>query len=81
MLQVMSWVGQCSPAFAELAQGLKTEKSPFEAVFGKPLFDWFGDHPEQGQLFARAMNAASEFGELHNLNPGYPSPWIKAPIS
>jgi hypothetical protein len=42
-------------AFTEMLHSVETEEPAFERVFGSPLFDFLGDNPEQGAVFARAM--------------------------
>jgi ubiquinone/menaquinone biosynthesis C-methylase UbiE len=42
-------------AWGELLYSIQTEKSAFEKQHGRPIFDYFGDHPETGKLFDQAM--------------------------
>jgi hypothetical protein len=49
-------------AWSELLYSLKTGAPAFERVHGTPLFDWLSQHPEENDLFGRAMTA----GKLHH---------------
>jgi O-methyltransferase domain len=42
-------------AFTAVMHSVRTEAPAFERVFGAPLFEFLGDHPEEGEVFARAM--------------------------
>src|SRR6516225_6903522 len=42
-------------AWGELLHSVETGHSAFEKVYGKPIFDYFSDHPETGKLFDQAM--------------------------
>jgi len=42
-------------AWCDIIYSLQTGKTAFEKVFGKPIFDYLGDHPEQAQIFDAAM--------------------------
>jgi SAM-dependent methyltransferase len=42
-------------AFERLADSVRTGEPVFEAVFGKPRFDWLADHPAEAALFQQAM--------------------------
>jgi 2-polyprenyl-3-methyl-5-hydroxy-6-metoxy-1,4-benzoquinol methylase len=47
-------------AFGRLLRSVRTGKPVFSDLFGKPRFDWLADHPEQAQLFQRAMISFSQ---------------------
>jgi hypothetical protein len=42
-------------AWGELLHSVRTGGSAFAKVYGKPLFDYFSEHPEAGEVFDRAM--------------------------
>jgi hypothetical protein len=42
-------------ALGELLHSVETGHSAFEKVYGKPIFEFFSDHPETGKLFDQAM--------------------------
>ena len=42
-------------AWADLLHSVQTGETGFEHRFGRPLFDYLGDHPEQAAMFDRAM--------------------------
>jgi hypothetical protein len=42
-------------AFAELLYSVKTGKTAFDKVYGKPVFDFLTEHPEKAQVFDEAM--------------------------
>jgi hypothetical protein len=42
-------------AWGELLHSVQSGRSAFEKVYGKPIFDYFSEHPETGKLFDHAM--------------------------
>src|SRR5579871_2914654 len=42
-------------AWGELLYSVQTGRSAFEKVHGKPIFAYFAEHPQAGQLFDQAM--------------------------
>jgi hypothetical protein len=42
-------------AWAEIDYSLRTGKVAFDKVFGKPLFDYLGEHPDKARIFDAAM--------------------------
>lgn len=44
-------------AWGDLLHSVQTGQTGFEHRFGRPLFDYLGDHPEQAAMFDRAMVA------------------------
>ncbi len=44
-------------AWGDLLHSVQTGKTGFEHRFGRPLFDYLGDHPDQAAMFDRAMVA------------------------
>ena len=44
-------------AWGDLLHSVRTGQTGFEHRFGRPLFDYLGDHPEQAAMFDRAMVA------------------------
>ncbi len=49
----------CSPtfvgAFEQIMYSLQTGKTGFEKVNGKPIFDYFAQHPDEASLFSETM--------------------------
>lgn len=44
-------------AWADLLHSVQTGETGFQHRFGRPLFDYLGDHPEQAAMFDRAMTS------------------------
>lgn len=44
-------------AWADLLHSVQTGQTGFEHRFGRPLFDYLADHPEQAAMFDRAMTS------------------------
>ncbi len=44
-------------AYGDLLHSVKTGNTGFEHRFGRPLFDYLGDHPEPAAMFDRAMTS------------------------
>ncbi|MEM8681382.1 MAG: methyltransferase, partial [Planctomycetota bacterium] len=42
-------------AWSEVIYSVQTGKTSFDKVFGKPIFDYLGDHPDKAQIFDDAM--------------------------
>jgi len=42
-------------AWAEIEYSIQTGKTSFDKVFGKPIFDYLGEHPEKAKIFDAAM--------------------------
>src|SRR5262249_34579588 len=42
-------------AWAEIEYSICTGQVAFDKVFGKPIFDYLGDHPDKGRIFDAAM--------------------------
>jgi hypothetical protein len=42
-------------AWAEIDYSIRTGKVAFDKVFGKPIFDYLGDHPDKARIFDAAM--------------------------
>ncbi len=41
--------------WAEIEYSIRTGKTAFEKVFGKPIFEYLGEHPEKARIFDAAM--------------------------
>ena len=54
MARIMGRVGP--PSTNHLVDAVRWAKNPFEEAFGKPLFAFLGEHPEEAGLFDAAMN-------------------------
>jgi O-methyltransferase domain/Dimerisation domain len=52
---------QFYPPLAQLPYSVRTGEQSFPRVFGKPLFDYYADHPEAARIFDGAMAAGSAF--------------------
>lgn len=42
-------------AWGEIDYSIRTGKTAFEKVFGKPIFDYLGEHPDKARIFDGAM--------------------------
>ncbi len=42
-------------AWSEIEYSIQTGKIAFDKVFGKPIFDYLGEHPEKARIFDAAM--------------------------
>src|SRR6478736_8156914 len=42
-------------AWSEIAYSIQTGKRAFDKVFGEPIFDYLGGHPDQARIFDAAM--------------------------
>ncbi len=42
-------------AWAEIDYSIRTGKTAFDKVFGKPAFDYLGEHPDKARIFDAAM--------------------------
>jgi hypothetical protein len=42
-------------AWAEIDYSIRTGKVAFDKAFGKPIFDYLGDHPDKARIFDAAM--------------------------
>lgn len=60
-------------AWADLPESVRTGRSAFRRVHGKPVWGWFAEHPDEERLFAGAMRRLTE-GELPFILHGYPWP-------
>ena len=49
----------CGPtfvkAFDEIGHSLETGETGFEKAYGKPIFDYFADHPDEASMFSESM--------------------------
>ncbi|MGN6506989.1 MAG: methyltransferase [Tepidisphaeraceae bacterium] len=43
-------------AWGEILYSLRTGKPSFDHVFGMPVFEWFGKHPERSAVFNQSMS-------------------------
>jgi hypothetical protein len=44
----------------ELAETVRTGKTPFDRIFGKPFFDYLASDPKEGATFHRGMSSLSD---------------------
>ena len=44
-------------AWGDLLGSVRTGETAFDRIYGKPIFDYLGEHPEQATLFDAAMTA------------------------
>ena len=55
---VMSMAGQwCWQTWEAFPSTVVTGKPAFDSVFGMPVFDWLGQHPDEARLFSATMAA------------------------
>jgi hypothetical protein len=59
MLPLFLWHASLAPVSENLLYAVKTGKSAFEHVFGKPPFEYYAEHPDDGKLANEAMAAHS----------------------
>ncbi len=45
--------------WADADTSLRTGEAAFERVYGVPMFDWLGEHPDEATIFHRAMAGSS----------------------
>lgn len=50
-----------SPLWGELLYSVTSGESAAQRVFGKSLYEYFGEHPETGALFDRTMASAARY--------------------
>lgn len=51
--------GEFYRAWASLLESVQTGETAFERVFGVPFFDYYAQHPEEGEAFDRTMASLS----------------------
>lgn len=61
-------------AWGVFDQTLRTGRTAFDLKFGKPVFEYFGEHPQSAQLFSQAMTATTKIVEqsmfeAHSFRP------------
>ena len=44
-------------AWGDLLESVRTGQTAFDRLYGKPLFDYLGEHPEQAEIFDAAMTS------------------------
>jgi hypothetical protein len=47
--------GSNAAAWADYGETLRTDKSAFDRVHGKNVWEWFDEHPDEREMFAHAM--------------------------
>jgi hypothetical protein len=57
IMQGSEWVWR---SWGEIMHSVRTEKSPFEHVFGMPLFDYYAANPEAGRISAEGLTSRSK---------------------
>ncbi len=65
--------GETYQAWGDLLYSLQTGRPAFDHVFGKPLFEYFADHPETGSRFHNGweeitLTTAQEMAEAFDLS-------------
>lgn len=65
----LNWSGEHLTAWQHLDFSIKTGKSSFEQIYGKPFFDYLNDHPEKLHAYHKAMYeyAKDDYKNLPNL--------------
>jgi len=54
---VLMMVDEHYGAWGELLYSVQTGKRAFDKVYGKPVFEYYAEHPEKAQIFDAAMTA------------------------
>jgi hypothetical protein len=67
--------GEHYAAWGALAESLRGGGTAFDSVYGEPVFDWYGRHPEEAQLFSRAMEGTTRIIEAALLACWTPPPF------
>lgn len=70
--------GEHYAGWGAIAAGLTGEATPFDTVYGRPVFDWYGDHPAEAQAFSRAMAGTTMLIEAVLLAAWTPPPFTLA---
>jgi hypothetical protein len=70
IMQGERWVWR---SWGEIEFSIRTGRPAFEHVFGAPLFQYYHDHPEAGQVSAAALNALSA-ADNDAIAASYPFP-------
>ena len=60
-------------AWDHLLYGVKTGKTPFDQAHGKPVFEWFQDHPEAARIYneanaLKAMNSHRKIVDAYDFS-------------
>lgn len=65
----LNWSGEHLSAWQNLDYSIKTGKSSFEEIYGKPFFDFLNDNPEKLHSYHRAMYqyAKDDYKKLSNV--------------
>jgi len=67
--------GEHYAAWGAIEGGLRDRGTPFESVYGMPVFDWYSAHAEEAQLFSRAMEGTTMIIEAALLASWTPPPF------
>ncbi len=51
--------GEHYAGWGALGRSLTDGGTAFDHVYGRPVFDWYGDHPAEAEAFSRAMRATT----------------------
>ncbi len=67
--------GEHFAAWGAIDASLKSGQTAFDSVYGMPVFDWYSGHPEEAQLFSRAMEGTTLLLEAALLASWSPPPF------
>lgn len=67
--------GEHYAGWGALAESLTGGGTAFDSVYGMPVFDWYSGHPDEAQLFSRAMEGTTRVIEALLLACWTPPPF------
>lgn len=67
--------GEHYASWGAIENSLRDGGTAFDSVYGMPVFDWYGRHPEEAQLFSRAMEGTTLLMEAALLASWSPPPF------
>lgn len=65
-------------AWEAIDQSVRSGETAFDRVFGRPVFDWYADHPDLAARFGEAMTASTLLFESALLATWTPPPFTVA---
>ena len=63
------------PAGGAIDRSVRDGSTAFDAMYGMPVFDWYGRHPEEAQQFSRAMASSTMLIEAALMATWTPPPF------
>ena len=67
--------GEHYAAWGEIEESLRTGRTAFDSHYGMPVFDWYSQHPDEAQMFSRAMASTTMIIEAGLLAAWTPPPF------